>query len=302
MKKGIWYAVAAYAIWGLFPIYWKRLNQVPALQLLSHRIVWSCVIVLGFIVVSRQWPAFRRAAFQRRTLTLYLAAAILIAINWGTYVWAVNAGFVVQSSLGYYINPLLSIVLGVVFFRERLRGWQWAPIGLAAVGVVYLAISYGAVPWISLTLATSFGLYGLVKKKAPLSSTHGVAVEAGWLFVPALLWLLGAEFTGKGAFLHISPLVSALLICGGLVTTVPLLLFAAAAQRIPLSLMGLLQYINPTLQFLLGVLLYHEPFSHPQLIGFGIVWLALALFFVEGLVAARSAAGAPAAQSVEILE
>ena len=299
MKKGTWYAIAAYSIWGLFPLYWKSLGQVPALQLLAHRIVWSFAIVLGFIVITRQWPAFRRTAFRRRTLTIYLAAAIFIAVNWGTYVWAVNAGHVLQSSLGYFINPLLSILLGVAFLRERLRLWQWVPIGLAAVGVIYLAVSVGAVPWISLTLATSFGLYGLVKKKAPLGSTHGVAVETGWLFVPALLWLLGAEFTGQGAFLHIGALGNAMLVCGGLVTTVPLLLFAAAAQQIPLWLMGVLQYINPTLQFLLGVLVYHEPFSHTQLIGFSIVWLALILFGVEGLAAARAM---PAAVPVEILE
>ena len=302
MKKGTWYAIAAYSIWGLFPLYWKSLGQVPALQLLAHRIVWSFAIVLGLIVITRQWPAFRRTAFQRRTLTIYLAAAIFIAVNWGTYVWAVNAGHVVQSSLGYFINPLFSILLGVAFLRERLRLWQWMPIGLAGVGVIYLAVSYGAVPWISLTLATSFGLYGLVKKKAPLGSTHGVAVETGWLFGPALLWLLGAEFTGQGAFLHISPLGSAMLVCGGLVTTVPLLLFAAAAQRIPLWLMGVLQYINPTLQFLLGVLVYREPFSHAQLIGFSIVWLALILFGVEGLAAARALPQAIAVETVEILE
>jgi chloramphenicol-sensitive protein RarD len=305
MKRGIWFALAAFVGWGLFPIYWKWLGAVPAMQLLAHRVVWSFAILMGFIIIAPQWPAFRRAAFKPRTLGLYLMAAIFISINWGTFLWAVNAGFVLQSSLGYFINPLLSIVLGVVFLRERLRLWQWAAIGLAAVGVLYLTVSYGAVPWISLTLATSFGLYGLIKKKAPLGSVHGLALETGWLFLPALLWLLISDLAGHGAFLHTGRLVDVALICGGLITIIPLVLFAAALQRVPLSLVGFLQYINPTLQFLLGVLVYHEPFSQAQLIGFSIVWLALVFFGIEGLVASRrdpAAAAALAAGGVEILE
>lgn len=305
MKKGIWFALGAFVAWGLFPVYWKQLNAVPAMQLLAHRIVWSFGIIMGFIIIARQWPAFRQAAFKPRTLGIYLLAAVFISINWGTFLWAVNAGFILQSSLGYFINPLLSIVLGVVFLRERLRLWQWVTIALAAAGVLYLTVSYGAVPWISLTLATSFGLYGLVKKKAPLGSIHGLALETGWLFLPALLWLLSSELAGHGAFLHTGRLVDVLLICGGLVTVVPLLLFAAALQRVPLSIVGFVQYINPTLQFLLGVLVFREPFSRAQLVGFGIVWLALILFGIEGLVASRrdpAAAAALAASGVEILE
>ncbi|PIX47884.1 MAG: EamA family transporter RarD, partial [Anaerolineae bacterium CG_4_8_14_3_um_filter_59_70] len=190
MNKGIWYAVGAYAVWGLFPIYWKWLHQVPALQLLSHRIGWSFFLLLAVILATRQWQAFRAAALNRRVLRIYLIAAVLIGVNWLTYVWAVNAGFIVETSLGYFINPLLSVLMGVLFLRERLRAWQWVPIGMATAGVLYLTFAYGALPWIALTLAFSFGLYGLIKKVAPLSSLYGLTLETGILFLPALAYLL----------------------------------------------------------------------------------------------------------------
>ncbi|NCP16002.1 EamA family transporter RarD, partial [bacterium] len=202
MNKGIWYAVGAYAVWGLFPIYWKWLHQVPALQLLSHRIGWSFFLLLAVILATRQWQAFRAAALNRRVLRIYLIAAVLIGVNWLTYVWAVNAGFIVETSLGYFINPLLSVLMGVLFLRERLRAWQWVPIGMATAGVLYLTFAYGALPWIALTLAFSFGLYGLIKKVAPLSSLYGLTLETGILFLPALAYLLVANAAGQGAFLH----------------------------------------------------------------------------------------------------
>jgi chloramphenicol-sensitive protein RarD len=220
---------------------------------------------------------------------IYLVSAILISINWLTYVWAVNAGFVIETSLGYFINPLLSVLLGVLFLRERMRPWQWVPIGLAAVGVFYVALSYGQFPWIALTLAFSFGLYGLVKKVAPLGSLYGLTLETGLLFVPAVVYLIFMEGQGQGAFLH-GPAISNLLMVGaGLVTIVPLLMFASAAQRIPLSTVGILQYITPTIQFILGVFLYHEPFNLSLLIGFSIVWLALIIFWAENFLASRKA-------------
>lgn len=294
MTKGMWYAVGAYVFWGLFPIYWKWLHAIPALQLISHRIVWSCLILCGVIFLARQWPAFR-TALTPRVLLIYSVAAVLIGVNWLTYVWAVNAGFIVETSLGYFINPLISVLLGVVFLRERLRFWQWVPIGLAGAGVLYLTWVYGSLPWIALTLAFSFGLYGLVKKTAPLGAVHGLTLETGLLFVPALGVLIYAEAIGQGGFAHSGLVTDLLLIGAGLVTTGPLLLFAAAARRIPLSLVGLFQYIAPTLQFLLGVLVYGEPFTWAKFIGFGIVWVALLIFAVEGILARRAQAVVAAA-------
>ncbi len=289
MNKGIWYAIGAYTIWGLFPIYWKWLHQVPAGQLLSHRIGWSFLLLGVFILATRQWASFRKAAFSWRVLGIYLAAACLIGVNWLTYIWAVNAGFIVETSLGYFINPLLSVLLGVFFLRERLRPWQWVPVGLAALGVAYLTIVYGSLPWIALTLAFTFGVYGLVKKVAPLNSLYGLTLETGILFLPAVGYLLFEQFAGQGAFLHDGLRTDLLLVGAGLVTTVPLLMFASAARRIPLSLVGVIQYIAPTLQFLIGVLVYREPFSQHQLLGFGIVWIALIVFWTEGFFAHRAA-------------
>ena len=279
--------MGAYVIWGLFPLYWKELQHVPALQLLSHRIFWSCLILVGFLLVTGQLKTFRAAALPLAMVRIYSAAALLIGFNWLIYVWAVNAGFIIEASLGYFINPLLSVLLGVIFLRERLRPLQWIPIGLAAIGVLYLTFSYGKLPWIALTLALSFGLYGLVKKAAPLGSLYGLTLETGLLFFPALLFLVYSDQVGKGAFLHTGVGSDILLIGAGLMTTVPLLMFASAVRRIPLSLAGILQYITPTLQFLCGVLIYREPFTSAQLIGFGIVWSALIIFVMEGFLTLR---------------
>jgi chloramphenicol-sensitive protein RarD len=282
-NKGLWYALGAYAAWGLFPIYWKWLHQVDAVQLIGHRIGWSFIILIVFIVATRQLKDLRQAASNRRILLIYCVAAVLIGINWLVYVWAVNANYIVETSLGYFINPLLSVLMGVIFLRERLRPFQWIPVVLAASGVIYLAVAYGRLPWIALTLAFSFGTYGLVKKLAPLGSLYGLTLETGILFVPALIYLFYADRTGTGVFLHSSLTTNLLLIGAGVVTTVPLLMFASAAQRLPLTMVGIMQYIAPTLQFLLGVLVYKEPFDHTHLIGFGIVWVALILFAAENL-------------------
>jgi chloramphenicol-sensitive protein RarD len=287
MRKGTWYAVAAYATWGFFPIYWKWLEAVPALQVVSHRIVWSCIVLMGLLLGSRGWMGFRTAIQPPRTQAIYAAAAVAVAINWFVYIWAVSAGFIVQTALGYFINPLVSVLMGVVILRERLRPRQWIAIGLAAAGVLYLTAYYGRLPWIALTLAASFGTYGLLKKIAPLGPLHGLTLETGILFVPALGWLVFEDHAGRGAFLHAGSLMTVLMIGAGPVTTLPLLLFAAAARRIPLSMMGMLQYINPTIQFLLGVFLYKEPFSRGQLAGFGLVWAALCVFGAESWAASR---------------
>jgi chloramphenicol-sensitive protein RarD len=286
-KKGILYGIGAYALWGLFPIYWKLLHQVPAVQLLGHRIDWSFLLLIAMILITRQWSVFRDAILQPRVLRIYFVAAILVSVNWLTYVWAVNAGYIVETSLGYFINPLLSMLLGVLVLRERLRPAQWIPVGLAAAGVIYLTFVYGRLPWIALLLAFSFAFYGLVKKTAPLGSLYGLTLETGILFLPALAYLAFSEVNGTGAFLHDTALTSALLIGAGLVTTVPLLMFASAARRIPLTVVGILQYIAPTLQFLLGVFVYKEAFDRSHLIGFGIVWMALVIFWVENFLANR---------------
>ena len=290
MRKGVWLGIGAYATWGLFPIYWKWLHQVPAWQLLAHRIVWSFLLLAMVLAVARQWRAFRAEAWHLRTIRIYFAAALLLSINWLTYVWAVNAGYIVETSLGYFINPLLSVLLGVIILRERLRRTQWIAVGLAAAGVAYLTLVYGTLPWIALTLAFSFGLYGLVKKIAPLGALHGLTLETGLLFAPMLLYLIFAEVRGEGVFLHTDGASTLLMIGAGVVTVVPLLMFAAAVRLIPLSLIGILQYIAPTLQFLIGVLIFKEPFTSTLLIGFGLVWAALIVFTSESFWMRRQTA------------
>jgi chloramphenicol-sensitive protein RarD len=281
MTRGTWQAVGAYVAWGLFPLYWKQIDHVPALQLLGHRIVWSFVTLAVIVIVTRKLSP---SSFlpSRRVLSVFILSAVLISINWFTFVWAVNSGFVVETSLGYFITPLVNVLLGVVVLGERLRPPQWIAIALAAAGVAYLTVAHGSVPWIALILAASFGSYGLMKKIAPLDSTGGLTLETGLLFLPALAYLGYADRMGDGAFLHAGAVSDVLLVGAGPVTTIPLLLFASAARRIPLSLMGVIQYVTPTLQFLFGVLLYHEPFARSQLVGFSLVWIALVVFGTEG--------------------
>lgn len=280
---GVLQAAVAYVMWGLFPLYWKALHAVPAIQLLGHRIVWSSVLLTVTLIAMGNLRSFRRSAFHPKTLGVYAIASALLAVNWLTYVWGVNAGFVVETSLGYFINPLLSVVLGVVFLREKLRRPQWISVALAAAGVAYLTYDYGRLPWIALVLATTFALYGLVKKLSPLGSVEGLALETGLLFAPAAAVLVHAQATGVGHLTGSDPLLVAGLVGAGVVTTVPLLLFAASARRIPLVLIGVLQYIAPTIQFLLGVFVFREVVSAHTLVGFALVWAALALFAGEAL-------------------
>lgn len=289
MKKGILYGVGAYTLWGFFPIYWKLLHHISAIQLIGHRIIWSCILLLVVIAVTKQWKDFR-ATLTAKVISVYTIAAILIGINWFMYVWAVNANYIVETSLGYFINPLISVMLGILFFKERLRIAQWIPVVIAALGVGYLTYVYGRLPYISLALAFSFGLYGLVKKLSPLGSLYGLTIETGILLIPALIYLIVMDINGTGAFLHTGSASDLLMIGAGVVTTIPLLMFASAARSIPLWVVGLLQYIAPTIQFMLGVFVYKEPFSQNQLIGFGIVWFALAIFLIENYLASRAPA------------
>ena len=287
MNKGILYGIFAYICWGFFPIYWKALHHVPAIQVIGHRIIWSFIMLAIFILITNQWTELY-ANINARVMRTYTIAAILIGINWFLYVWAVNANFIVETSLGYFINPLVSVLLGVIFLKERLRVAQWIPVILAAVGVAYLTFVYGRLPYIAFALAFSFGLYGLVKKLSPLGSLYGLTIETGILFIPAIVYLIFAETTSTAAFLHTGLTSDLLMIGAGLVTTIPLLMFASAARSIPLWVVGLLQYIAPTIQFIIGVFIYKEPFSHSQLIGFGIVWIALIIFLVENYLASRT--------------
>ena len=287
MSKGIWNALTVYVMWGFFPIYWKLLQDVPALQVIGHRIGWSFLLLMTVILFTKQWKDFRSVALKPKIIGIYAIAGILLSVNWLIYVWGVNSGFIVETSLGYFINPLISVLLGVVFLHERLRTMQWIPIGLAAAGVIYLTVTYGRLPWIALSLAFSFGIYGLVKKLAPLGSLYGLTLETALVFPIAFVYLAFAQSTGAGAFLQNNLVTDILLIGTGVVTSIPLLLFASAVRQIPLTMIGILQYIAPTLQFLIGVFLYHEAFDQSRLIGFSLVWLALIIFWVENYFANR---------------
>jgi chloramphenicol-sensitive protein RarD len=269
-------------------------EHVPALQILSHRIVWSFVALFILTSIAQQRrPDVTPWRVPGRTVALYAIAAVLIGVNWFLYVYAVNAGFIVETSLGYYVTPLVNVLLGVVVFRERLRPAQWVAVAIAAAGVIQLTRVYGAVPWIAVGLAISFGSYGLVKKKAPLDSLSGLTLETAVLVVPAAAYLATLHAEGTGSFLRSGVASDVVLVGGGPVTIGPLLLFASAVRRVPLTLVGLLQYISPTIQFFLGVFLYREPFTRSQLVGFAMVWTALAVFSVDSLRAhgiSRSAA------------
>jgi len=283
MNRGVWYGIAAYGMWGLFPLYWKALQHVPALEILSHRMTWSLLFVLVLLLVRRRWDWLKTAVHTPRTILLFIASALLLSTNWFVYIWGVNAGHIVETSLGYFINPLVSVLMGVFFLGETLRRVQWVAIALAAAGVIYLTVQYGALPWIALTLATSFALYGLIRKTAPLGSLEGLSLETALMFFPALGYLLYLEWTGTAAFGHVDPLTSLLLGFAGVATAVPLLLFAAGARRIKLATIGILQYIAPTLQFLIGVLVYQEPFTMDRVVGFSLIWLALLIYSGENI-------------------
>lgn len=293
MNKGILYGLGCYTLWGFLPIFWKLIDSVPSMEIVGHRTVWSFVFVLVYVIATRAWQGFQPIRQNPKILLVYLATGILMSGNWLIYIWAVNSGFIVESSLGYFINPLVNVLLGVVFLREKLRLWQWIPVGLATLGVLYLTVSYGALPWIALSLALTFGFYGLIKKTAPLDSISGFTLETGFVFIPALMWLLFLEFEGSGAFGHDSAFVTLMLVLAGVATGLPLLWFGAAARRVHLSTLGFMQYIAPTFQFLIGVLIYGEDFSQDRVIGFCIIWTALLIFSIDGIFHRRRAAPPP---------
>jgi chloramphenicol-sensitive protein RarD len=287
LNKGILYGIGAYLIWGFFPIYFKAIQMVPALQIMFHRVVWSFIFLAIVILARNDWARLKAQITSTRVVLVYSLAAFLLAMNWLIYIWGVNSGQVVETSLGYFINPLVSVLLGVVILRERLRPLQWLPVALAAIGVIYLTLQHGSLPWIALALAFTFGMYGLLKKIAPLGALHGLTLETAILFLPALGYLLFVESRGTGSFGHLTWNLNALLAVSGVVTALPLLMFATAARSIPLSLVGILQYFAPSVQFLLGIFLYREPFSLPQLAGFAVIWTALLIYTLEGYLVRR---------------
>jgi len=283
MNIGVLYAAAAYALWGVFPLYFKSLQTIPPMEILLHRMVWSLVFVVIVLAWRKQWAWLGDVMRKPKVLAGFAASAVLLSSNWFIYIWAVNNGHVVESSLGYFINPLFNVLLGSMILRERLRAWQWAAVALAACGVAWLTWQGGSLPWIALMLATTFALYGLLRKTASLGALEGLALETLLLFPLAFGYLLMLTVEGQNSFITASTSSQLLLAAAGPITAIPLLLFASGARRIPLSLLGLLQYIGPTLQLLLGVWLYHEPFGSARLLGFALIWGALAVYSVEGL-------------------
>ena len=283
-RRGLLAAATAFTIWGVFPAYWHLLKAVPSMQIMAHRVVWSAVLVVGWLLWRQGWDWWRTIAAQPRMLAALALSGVVIAFNWGLYIWAVNAGHVVETSLGYFINPLVTVALGVVVLRERLRRPQWIAVACAAAGVAWLTWSAGSPPWIALGLAGSFALYGLVRKLVPVDAVAGLGVESLFMFLPALAYVLWAEAGHGGGFIGGWSLgTQLLLVFSGVVSAVPLVAFAYGVRRIPLSLVGLLQYIGPTLQLLLGVWFFREPFTAVHALGFGAIWLGLAIFAGEGL-------------------
>ncbi|HVT19975.1 MAG TPA: EamA family transporter RarD [Mycobacteriales bacterium] len=277
-RRGTLLGLAAYLIWGMFPLYWPLLEPATAVEILAHRVVWSLVTVAALLVVVSGRAAWRGLPRDARSLTLLAVAGLLIGINWGVYIWGVNHGHVVETSLGYFINPLVTVALGVVVLRERLRTAQWAAVGVAAAGVVVLTAEAGRPPWIALVLAFSFGAYGLVKKVVGVSPVNGLVIEAAVLAPVAAGYLAIEAARGQGSFTTDGVGHAALLASAGAVTVVPLLLFAGAAPRMTLSRLGLMQYLTPTIQFVIGVTVRHEPLPAARLVGFCLVWLALGIF------------------------
>jgi len=281
---GVIYAGSAFLIWGLGPIYWKALGAVPPLEIILHRMVWSFIFLLILIVTGRRWHEFLNALKDFRILLTLFSTAVILGLNWWLYIWAINNNYVLQGSLGYYINPLVNVVFGVIFLRERLRPAQILAVLLAGVGVVYLTSSYGAFPWIAVALASSFGLYGLIRKVAPVGPLVGLSIETMLLTPPAAAYLISLEAKGSASFLHGSISIDLLLLGTSVLTAVPLIFFISGARLIKLSTVGLLQYIAPTGIFLLGVFYYHEPFSMVQVWTFILIWTALAIYSTDSVI------------------
>jgi chloramphenicol-sensitive protein RarD len=297
-RQGYLFGIFAYLLWGLFPLYWRLLRPSPPVEILAHRVVWSFLFVAVLVAATRRWRRILPLLRDRRTAGLIVLAALVIAANWGTFIYGVNTDRVVETSLGYFINPLVTVLLGVLVLRERLRPAQWAAIAVGTAAVAVLTVDYGHIPYLALTLAASFGLYGLVKKRLAVPAAEGLLLESGVLLLPALAYVL--VLTGRGeSTVGISVGHTLLMVLSGVTTAVPLLLFAGAANRIPLSAIGLLQYLAPILQLACGVLVFGEPMPPARLAGFALVWLALVVFTADGIRHVRSTRRATTVNATE---
>ena len=283
MRKGILYATACYTAWGLFPIYFKAINEISPLEILFHRMLWALLFLVMVLAWRKQWRWIPELLKKPKLIAGFASSAILLSTNWFIYIWAVNNDHVIDASLGYFITPLVSVFLGYVVLHERMRPAQWRAIGLAASGVVWLGFQTGHPPWIGISLACSFGAYGLLRKTAALGALEGLSLETFLLLPFALAYLTFLAVNGQSGFLHSATSTQLLLLAAGPITAIPLLLFAAGARRIPLATLGLLQYISPSIQLILGVWLFHETFNTGKLIGFATIWIALLIYSAEGL-------------------
>ena len=275
---GTIYALAAFISWGLLPMYWKLLQQVPSSEILAHRVFWSFVLVSVLLFIKGQWAALKQTLAVKKNRIPLLLSTMLISVNWFLYIWAVNANHIVEASMGYYINPLFSVFLGVVVLHERLNFWQLVSLVIAAGGVLMITVEYGKFPWIALTLALTFGLYGLAKKIVSVDALIGLGLETACVAPICLTYIVFQQFQGIGSLGTVSLTITLLLIFSGVVTAFPLLWFAQAAKKIPLSRVGFIQYVSPTLMLLLGVIIFKEPFTKVHLISFGCIWCALVLY------------------------
>jgi chloramphenicol-sensitive protein RarD len=287
--EGLLAALASFVVWGAFPFYLKPIYHVPSMQIIAHRVAWACVLCLIWLVVRGDVGSLRKLFGDRALVGRLAISALLITINWVAYVWGVGHGHVVETSLGYFISPLVNVLLGVVVLRERLNVMQWTSVGIAALAVVYVSVATGVLPWIALIIALSFSLYGFLRKIMHVEALQGLAVETLLLMPLASGYLLWCELTGTGVFGHSSVAVDALLVGCGPMTAVPLFLFAFAARVIPYSMIGLMLYIAPSLQLLSGIFVYHEPFEGARALGFVLIWLALLIYAGDGVWRARRA-------------
>ncbi len=283
---GLIYALSAYLWWGILPIFWKNLDHVPSLEIVTHRVIWACVIVFLIILLMREWSTFIALFKQKRILLQSIAASVLMTINWGVFIWAVTNQRIVETSLGYFINPLATVLFGMLFFGETLSKYQAAALLIAALGVAVMVFANGEVPIISLALAITFASYSVVKKKMSVSASHGLAIETLLMMIPAVIFLIYLESQGQNSFGG-DIKTDVMLIMGGLVTLVPLLLFAAAVSKMSMTALGMTQYIGPICQLFIAVLIYNEPFGQERQLAFGLIWLALVVYSVDQLNAQR---------------